>query len=55
MHSGKTTQHVDYNRGGVKIMEVGEEKDIGVTFDQQLSFGRPLPIQVKLSQRKTRG
>ena len=36
---GKTNRKADYNLGGVKIMEVSEEKDIGVTFDQQLSFG----------------
>ena len=30
---------MDYNRGGVKILEVSEKKDLGVTFDQQLRFG----------------
>ena len=38
MHYGKTNRKADYNIGGVKIVEVSEEKDIGVTFDQQLSF-----------------
>ena len=39
MHYGKTNRKADYNLGGVNIKEVSEEKDIGVTFDQQLSFG----------------
>ena len=39
MHYGKTNRKADYNLGGVQIVEVGEEKDLGVTFDQQLSFG----------------
>ena len=38
MHYGKTNRKADYNLGGVKIVEVSEEKDLGVTFDQQLSF-----------------
>ena len=38
MHYGKTNRKSDYNLGGVKIVEVSEEKDLGVTFDQQLSF-----------------
>ena len=38
MHYGKTHRKADYNLGGVKIVEVSEEKDLGVTFDQQLSF-----------------
>ena len=37
MHYGKTNRKADYNLGGVKIVEVSE-KDLGVTFDQQLSF-----------------
>ena len=36
MHYGKTNLKADYNIGGV--VEVSEEKDLGVTFDQQLSF-----------------
>ena len=39
MHYGKTNRKEDYNLGGVQIVEVSEEKDLGVTFDQQLSFG----------------
>ena len=39
MHYGKTNQKADYNLGGVNIKEVSDEKDLGVTFDQQLSFG----------------
>ena len=39
MHYGKTNRKADYNLGGVQIVEVSEEKDLGVTFDQQLSFG----------------
>ena len=39
MHYGKTNRKSDYNLGGVQIVEVTEEKDLGVTFDQQLSFG----------------
>ena len=39
MHCGKTNQKADYNLGGVKIVEVSEEKDLGVTFDQQLNCG----------------
>ena len=39
MHYGKTNRKADYNLGGVNIKEVSEEKDLGVTFDQQLSFG----------------
>ena len=39
MHYGKTIRKAEYNLGGIKIMEVTEEKDLGVTFDQQLSFG----------------
>ena len=39
MHYGKTTRKADYNLGGVNIKEVSEEKDLRVTFDQQLSFG----------------
>ena len=39
MHYGKTNRKADYNLGGVKIVEVSEEKDQDVTFDQQLSFG----------------
>ena len=39
MHYGKTNRKADYNLGGVQIVEVNEEKDLGVTFDQQLSFG----------------
>ena len=39
MYYGKTNRKADCNLGGVKIMEVSEEKDLGVTFDQQLSFG----------------
>ena len=39
MHYGKTNRKADYNHGGVKIVEMSEEKDRGVTFDQQLSFG----------------
>ena len=39
MHYGKTNRKADYNLGGVQIVEVSEENDIGVTFDQQLSFG----------------
>ena len=38
MHYGKTNRKADYNLSGVKIVEVSEEKDLGVTFDQQLSF-----------------
>ena len=38
MHYGKINRKADYNLGGVKIVEVSEEKDLGVTFDQQLSF-----------------
>ena len=38
MHYGRTNRKADYNPGGVKIVEVSEEKDLGVTFDQQLSF-----------------
>ena len=38
MHYGKTNRKADYNLGGVKSLEVSEEKDLGVTFDQQLSF-----------------
>ena len=38
MHYGKTNRKADYNLVGVKIVEVSEEKDLGVTFDQQLSF-----------------
>ena len=37
MHYGKTNRKADYNLGGVQIVEVSE-KDLGVTFDQQLSF-----------------
>ena len=36
---GRQTEKADYNPGGVKIVEVSGEKDLGVTFDQQLSFG----------------
>ena len=39
MYYGKTNRKADYNLGGVKLVEVSEEKDRGVTFDQQLSFG----------------
>ena len=39
MHYGKTNRKADYNLGGVNIKEVCEEKDLGVTFAQQLSFG----------------
>ena len=39
MHYGKTNRKADYNLGGVNIKEVSEEKDLGVTFDQQLRFG----------------
>ena len=39
MHYGKTNRKADYNLGGVQIVEVSEEKDLGVTFDQQLRFG----------------
>ena len=39
MHYGKTIRKAEYNLGGINIMELTEEKDIGVTFDQQLSFG----------------
>ena len=39
MHYGKTNRKADYNLGGVNIKEVSEEKDLGVTFDQQFSFG----------------
>ena len=39
MHYGKTNRKADYNLGGVQIVEVSEEKDLGMTFDQQLSFG----------------
>ena len=39
MHYGKTNRKAHYNLGGVQIVEVSEEKDLGVTFDQQLSFG----------------
>ena len=39
MHYGTTNRKADYNLGGVKIVEMSEEKDRGVTFDQQLSFG----------------
>ena len=35
MHYGKTNRKADYNLGGVNIKEVSEEKDLGVTFDQQ--------------------
>ena len=38
VHYGKTNRKADYSLGGVKIVEVSEEKDLGVTFDQQLSF-----------------
>ena len=38
MHYGKTNRKADYNLGGVQIVEVSEEKDLGVTFHQQLSF-----------------
>ena len=38
MHYGKINRKADYNLGGVKIVEVSEEKHLGVTFDQQLSF-----------------
>ena len=41
-----------YNLGDVKIVEVSEEKDIGMTFDQQLSFGINAS---KVVQRQTRG
>ena len=34
----QTEKQINYNLGGVKIVEVSEEKDLGVTFDQQLSF-----------------
>ena len=34
MHYGKTNRKADYNLGGVQIVEVSEEKDLGVTFDQ---------------------
>ena len=37
----QTERQINYNLGGVQIVEVSEEKDLGVTFDQQLSFGRP--------------
>ena len=33
MHYGKTNRKADYNLGGVQIVEVSEEKDLGVTFD----------------------
>ena len=39
MHYGKTNRKADYNLGGVQIVDVSEEKDLGETFDQQLSFG----------------
>ena len=39
MHHGKTNRKADYDIGGVEIVEVSEEKDFGVTFDKQLSFG----------------
>ena len=39
MHHGKTNRLADYDIGGVKIVEVSEEKGFVVTFDQQLSFG----------------
>ena len=38
MHYGKTNRKADYSLGVVKIVEVSEENDLGVTFDQQLSF-----------------
>ena len=38
MHYGNTNRKSDYKIGGVNIVEVSEEKDLGVTFDQQLSF-----------------
>ena len=38
MHYGHTNRKVDYKLGGVKIVEVSEEMDLGVTFDQQLSL-----------------
>ena len=33
-----TNRKADYSLGVVKIVEVSEENDLGVTFDQQLSF-----------------
>ena len=39
MHYGKTNRKADYKLRGVKIVEVSEETDLGVTFDEQLSFG----------------
>ena len=38
MHYGQTNRKADYKLGGVKVVEVSEEKDRGVIFDQQLSF-----------------
>ena len=42
MHYWKTNRKSEYTigGGGVKIVEVREDKDLGVTFDQQLCFGR---------------
>ena len=39
MHYGKTNRKAYYNLRWVQIVEVSEEKDLGVTLDQQLSFG----------------
>lgn len=38
MHYGRGNRRSEYDIGGVRMMEVEEEKDLGVTFDAQLSF-----------------
>ena len=44
MHNGKTNRKADYNIGGVIIVEVSEEKELGVTFDQQLAANSRLGL-----------
>ena len=42
----------DYNFGGVKIVEMSEEKDLAVIFDQQLSFGTNASKVVKAANSR---
>ena len=52
MHYWTTNRKSEYHLGGVKIVEVSEEKDRVVTFDPQLSFGtNPSKVVVPANSR----